>query len=572
MAKRWEKIKNAMDGLTKPYNLDILDVLVYLSDSNNNCMLAEKLKKLGFTDNEVNVYLSLLTLNGGVVSEIAKKADMNRSTAYVTLESLAEKGMVSISEEDRVRLYKPIQPERLIQMFQERVKETSELVGVAREVVPELEALRVGEKTGAGGEKYEIRYYEGVEGMKNVYEDTLTAKETIRVYASVENIRTGLPHYFPEYVQRRVAKGIETRALVPNTKEAKKRVANSKEEKKRSYFIPKEDYAFSPEINVYDDKVAFLSLQEKYGLIIKNKEFAGALKKIFELSSKGAEQLQKKFYTRTAGIAGLFIFFILWWVSFLIPLWKNNEYVNFIWANVYQVLALIGAIFGIMNAKKWGGYKKSTGKALLSFSIGLLLQVFGGTTFGIYVYFLNVEIPYPSIADIGFFGSILFYIYGAILLGKGIKIKFTWEFLQRHIIILLVPIALLIYAYTFFLEGYVFDWINPIKIFLDFAYPFGQTIYVLIGLIIFLTASQSLDKTIKYRALAILIALTVQYAADYNFLYQASKGTWVNGGYGDIIYMSAYFFMALTMISFNRDYFRKFSTKANKPSHAPSLT
>ena len=265
-------------------------------------MLAEKLKKLGFAENEVKLYLSLLRLTTGVVSEIAKKAGMNRSTTYVTLESLAEKGLVSISEENKIRLYKPIPPERLIQMFKEQVKKTSELVDVARDVVPELEALRSGEKTAPGGEKYEIRYYEGLEGIKNVYEDTLTAKETMRVYASVENTNLALPHYFPEYVKRRIEKGIETRVIFPDTKEAKEVVMGTIKTagQKGAFLVPKENYALSPEINLYDNKVAFLSFQGKYGLIIESSELTSALKKIFEMSWKGAERLHKKIYPRMA--------------------------------------------------------------------------------------------------------------------------------------------------------------------------------------------------------------------------------------------------------------------------------
>ena len=63
----------------------------------------------------------------------------------------------------------------------------------------------------------------------------------------------------------------------------------------------------------------------------------------------------------------------------------------------------------------------------------------------------------------------------------------------------------------------------------------------------------------KYRVLGILTGLILQYIADYNFFYQAAKGTWVNGGYGDALFMLAYFVMALTLISLRPHYFRKFS-------------
>ena len=39
-----------------------------------------------------------------------------------------------------------------------------------------------------------------------------------------------------------------------------------------------------------------------------------------------------------------------------------------------------------------------------------------------------------------------------------------------------------------------------------------------------------------------------QYLADYNFLFQNSRGTWYNGGYGDYLYLLAYFLMSIGII------------------------
>ena len=53
----------------------------------------------------------------------------------------------------------------------------------------------------------------------------------------------------------------------------------------------------------------------------------------------------------------------------------------------------------------------------------------------------------------------------------------------------------------------------------------------------------------KNKVLFILIALVIQYIADYNFLYQFSVNTWINGGYGDYIYLFSYFIMAMGLIN-----------------------
>ncbi len=249
-------------------------------------MLNDKLEKFGLSNKEAKVYLSLLELGTSVVSDVAKKSQTNRSTAYVLLESLAKHGLVSISERKNVRLYTPAPPERIIQLLEDSVKKYSELVGVAHTILPELKSMYVG-----GGPKPKVQFLEGVEGIRTAYEDTLTSKETIRAYASIRDMHTTLPDYFPEYYKRRASKNIKIRAIFPDTPESKERVKFNKEEAREAFLVPKDQYSFSPEINIYDNKIIFMSLVEKFALIIESVELADALKKAFELSWQGARHL-----------------------------------------------------------------------------------------------------------------------------------------------------------------------------------------------------------------------------------------------------------------------------------------
>jgi hypothetical protein len=136
-----------------------------------------------------------------------------------------------------------------------------------------------------------VRFYEGKEGLISAYEDTLTAGETIRAYASIENMHKAIPGYFPDYYKRRSAKGIAIRSIHPNTEEARERAEHDKEEKRDSALVPASEYNFSPEINIYDNKIVFMSLVEKFSLIVESQELADALKKAFELAWKEAKRL-----------------------------------------------------------------------------------------------------------------------------------------------------------------------------------------------------------------------------------------------------------------------------------------
>ena len=138
-----------------------------------------------------------------------------------------------------------------------------------------------------------VMFYEGREGLEKVYEDTLSSREPIRAYASVGDMHAGLPGYFPEYYKRRAGKGIAIRAIVPNNQSGIERKKSDKDEKRETALVPRDKFLFSPEINIYDDKVMIASWREKLGIIIESHEIADAMKKIYELAWAEAKRLDE---------------------------------------------------------------------------------------------------------------------------------------------------------------------------------------------------------------------------------------------------------------------------------------
>ena len=116
-------------------------------------------------------------------------------------------------------------------------------------------------------------------------------------------------------------------------------------------------------------------------------------------------------------ILGLFLLYVAWWVYMQVAL-PHDHILYALYGQSYGVIALVGAIGGLFVARKWGGFKSVMGKAIIMFSLGLFAQEFGQIAYTYYIFIEHIEIPYPSIGDIGFFGTIPFYIYGAYLLAK----------------------------------------------------------------------------------------------------------------------------------------------------------
>ncbi len=241
----------------------------------------------------------------------------------------------------------------------------------------------------------------------------------------------------------------------------------------------------------------------------------------------------------------IFTFFTLWWVYLQLFVDKNNlMYSSF--GNTYPLMALYGGICGIHTSRKWGGLKTLLGKAIFMFSIGLFMQVFGQIVYSFYRIILH-QANYPSIGDIGFFGTIPFYIYGVLLLAESSGIKIGIASFKKKIVALVVPFIMLAIAYVLFLHNYTLDWKNPIKTFLDFGYPLGEAIYISIAIITFIFSRNVLDGIMRSKAFLILIALFIHFMADYTFIYNSSN--FYVGSFIDYIYLVAYFVMTIALLN-----------------------
>lgn len=250
----------------------------------------------------------------------------------------------------------------------------------------------------------------------------------------------------------------------------------------------------------------------------------------------------------------LFVALSTWWLLLRLKGVSNESNDNQLFAASYGIMALWGGIWGLAASSKWGGLRSVMGKAIALFSLGLFFQEFGQIAYSYYIYYLHEPVPYPSLGDLGYFGSIPFYIYGVFLLAKASGVKVSLGSIKNKIQAVFVPALLLLISYLVFLKDYSFDWNQPLTVFLDFSYPLGQAIYISIALLAFLLSRGILGGIMKKRVLFILLALLFQYLSDWTFLYQANKETWYAGGFNDYMYLFSYFLMTLALLELKNVY------------------
>lgn len=268
----------------------------------------------------------------------------------------------------------------------------------------------------------------------------------------------------------------------------------------------------------------------------------------------------------------MFSFYLVWWILLnFTAIFDSGDYAAD-FADTYAVVALFGGLMGLSMSGKWGSYSSLLGKTILCLSLGLLAQVFGQFSYAFYARVSGVEVPYPSVGDLGFFGSIPFYVFGSYYLIKicvpsvrGGGFRFSVSPVS-----IVVPVAMLVMSYVILLRGYEPDWENIPGTFLDFGYPLFQAVYVSLAVIAFYYTKHMVDGIMHKKVVLLLIALVVQYCADFLFLYKAHRDLYVAAGITDLAYLVAYFFMSLSIINLDAAFEKARGGKAMEAGEAVS--
>lgn len=236
--------------------------------------LIQILISLGLTDKESKVYLAATEAGTSPVSQIAQKAGINRVTTYDILEKLKQRGVISHFTKKQIKYFTATKPETLLEEFEKR---TNSL----RVALPKLKKL-----TGETAHP-RVRYFEGLEGIKAIYADTLTSKTEILNYSNSAEIRKAWPNYDSEYAEKRAKKQIFLKGICQNDESGKKVHELDKKYFREMRVLEPDQFDFTNEINIYDDKVAIISFKEELiGMIIESAEIANSQRAIFDMCWK----------------------------------------------------------------------------------------------------------------------------------------------------------------------------------------------------------------------------------------------------------------------------------------------
>jgi len=230
------------------------------------------LERMGLDDKESAIYLVLLEFGPLAISEIARKTGLHRPTIYQYLPSLENRGLVSEFPKGKRKEYIAESPEKLKVMFGELWQEFDQLL-------PHLKFIFKNK-----GKRPLVKFLEGKNGIKSVYEDLLRSTKRGDVfyrYSSRKDTTRGEAYLLKNYRELRDKKQLE-RFVITNRMVSKQKKPRMERAIKT---VPAEYGLFDYNVTqlIYADRIAFLDYNTETALIIENPIIAEFQKKIFKL-------------------------------------------------------------------------------------------------------------------------------------------------------------------------------------------------------------------------------------------------------------------------------------------------
>ena len=238
------------------------------------------LKELGLTNNEIEVYLTLLRSGSISVNTIAEKSGLHRQAVYDALDRLLEKGFVSFVIRNNKKYFQGINPEKILEYLKEK---EDKFKSILQDLVNLTKLPR---------EDTFVEVFKGKEVIRTVYRDI------------VKEFQKNPGEVLISGVDERKFIEEDRIALLQHIKKlqklkCKERIIVKEDEK---YFVegPQTEYrwiskeSFSPTaIFVYNNKLTTIILgNPNYAIMIENRNLADAYRKQFNLLWKISKKIK----------------------------------------------------------------------------------------------------------------------------------------------------------------------------------------------------------------------------------------------------------------------------------------
>ena len=186
----------------------------------------KSLEKVGLTNVEAKVYLTLIELKESQTGTLCDKSNIPSSRIYFILESLTKKGFVSYRMQNNIKVFMPSSPEIIKDLFKEKQKTIME---EGKEIENLIESLNSQQGEKEAFSRY--KYFEGMPGIRALWlgltEElkSMPKDKPILMYTGIKKAYESMLGLYEEFHKARMKSGIIYKIIYPleETEVAKKR-------------------------------------------------------------------------------------------------------------------------------------------------------------------------------------------------------------------------------------------------------------------------------------------------------------------------------------------------------------
>ncbi len=238
--------------------------------------IEESLHSLGLDSRESATYLAALELGETLILPLARHARLKRASLYEILPKLHSLGLIGYGQKGKRRTIVAQDPSKLIYIQEQKLQDI-------KSVLPQLVS-----RFNAQEAKPKVFSYEGIEGIKQVYEDTLVEEFPILSFLQAEEINPEIKAYLlKSYVPRRVKRGIRVKNIVSGKPEKVGDTLPDTGTYRENRYVDHSLFPANIEVMIYSNKVAFITYKtgsQPMGVIIENKDVAETMRSLHKMA------------------------------------------------------------------------------------------------------------------------------------------------------------------------------------------------------------------------------------------------------------------------------------------------
>jgi sugar-specific transcriptional regulator TrmB len=254
-------------------------------------MHEETLIRAGLSDDQAKIYEILLKHGLLSAGKVSSYAGLKRGLTYKVLGELVKMELaVKRDKPGAVAQFEPAHPLKLEDIADQKAREAAD----ARMALDGVIGALVSDFNLASG-KPGILFYEGLEGIKKVLDDTLVSKTEICSYGDIEAIVKNIDAVNKAYATKREKLGIKRRGILLDTPFAREYLKDYHPAVTENRFIRTDAPPFQSIMNIYDGKIAYITLrpEKMIGVIIADPFIYEMHRYLFESLWKIAEEIRR---------------------------------------------------------------------------------------------------------------------------------------------------------------------------------------------------------------------------------------------------------------------------------------